>query len=134
MAVSFSKPHTHSYWTRLQINPFTILADNKHNEATAWAKQYFDDHPCKVTLEVIITWLNNLLKSCKICCDHKLTLSIEQSISHFNTHLVNYQVIQRNTIRKIIGYSHVLCLINAAASDDDLDHYLLCSMLHTSSI
>ena len=57
-----------------------LLADNKHNEATAWAKQCFDDHPCEVTLEVIITWLNNLLKSCKICCDHKLTLSIEQSI------------------------------------------------------
>ena len=113
-----------------------LLADGKHDEAVTWAKQYFSNHPCKLSVEKIIIYLNTLLvnESCKICCDHKVISTIEESISHFNKHLVNCQAIQRNTIHQIIGYNHVLCLINAAASDDDLDHYLLCSMLYTSSI
>ena len=43
----------------------SLLADGKHEEAITWAKQYFDNHPCKLTLETIITCLNTLLESCK---------------------------------------------------------------------
>ena len=113
----------------------SLLADGKHNEAITWAKQYFDNHPWKLTLETIISNLNMLLDSCKNSFNHDQVISIilmlENQISFFNGNLQHYfNKFQRRTKRLIIGYSHVLYLVNAAASDDDVRLYLKCSTLY----
>ena len=116
------------------ISIHSLLADGKYGEALAWAKKYFDNHPLKLTLETTTTYLNILLASCKSECDHKVISTIKQSISYFNEHLVSFNKIQRSTIHHIIGYNHVLCLLNAAASNNDVKHYLICSQLYTTSV
>ena len=108
----------------------SLLADGKYNEAIMWAKQYFVNHPWKLTLETIITNLNILLDSCKSSFNHQVTSTIEYNISFFNNNLQYCIRFQRNTILDIIGYCHVLYLVNAAASDDDIKHYLQCSRLY----
>ena len=106
----------------------SLLADGKCNEAITWAKQYFDNHPWKLTLETIITNLKLLLDSCKISFNHQVTSTIEDNISFFTISLQqHFKTLRRNTILNIIGYCHVLDLVNAAASDDDVRHYLKCS-------
>ena len=112
----------------------SLLADGKHDEAVTWAKQYFDNHPLIITLEIIISNLNALLESCKSGCDHIAMLIVKQNISHFNEHITNFNKIRRSTIHHIIGYNHVLYLLNAAASDTDIKHYLICSQLYTRSV
>ena len=112
----------------------SLLADGKCNEAIMWAKQYFDNHPWKLTLETIITNLNILLDSCKSSFNHQMTSTIEDGISLFNRNLQqNFNTFRRATILYIIGYKHVQYLVNGAASDDDVRHYLKCSTLHQSS-
>ena len=108
----------------------SLLVDGKCNEAITWAKQYFDNHPWKLTLETIITNLNTLIDSESF--NHTMTLAIQGYISHCNNHLINCKRFQRDTTLLIIGYNHVLYLVNAAASDDDVKHYLKCSRLHES--
>ena len=108
----------------------SLLADGKHEEAITWVKQYFDNHPCKLTLETIITCLNTLLESCKR--NDVGFLGIQDCIDYFNKDFANFNTLQRHTVLNIIGYNHVLCLINAAASDDDIRHYLICSALYTN--
>ena len=72
--------------------------------------------------------------TCSKISSSKLTrymVFIKDSISHFNDQLsVDFNLFRRTTIL-LIGYNHVLSLINAAASDVDVKDYLLCSNLHT---
>ena len=107
----------------------SLLADGKCNEAITWAKQYFDNHPYKLTLETIITNLNILLDSCKSSFNHQVTSTIEDRISSFNKGFKDFNAFHRSTVLHIIGYKHVQYLVNAAASDDDVRHYLKCSRL-----
>ena len=110
----------------------SLLADGKYNEAIMWAKQYFDNHPRKLTLETIITNLNILLDSCKNSFNHQVTLTIEDYISSFNESFKSFNAMHRSTVLHIIGYKHVQYLVNAAASDDDVRDYLKCSRLYES--
>jgi len=105
----------------------SLLTDGKCNEAITWTKQYFDNHLCKLTLETIIANLNALLDSCKDF-NHEVILNIENLISHFNNDsFESFARLKRETILFVIKYSHVLHLVNAAASNDDVKHYLQCS-------
>ena len=108
----------------------SLLTDGKYNEAITWAKQYFDNHPLKLTMEAIITNLTILRDSCSSANDSKVTLAIENCISDFNKVFLHLNNFQRLTILHIIAYSHVMYLINADASNDDIKHYLLCLMLY----
>ena len=110
----------------------SLLAEGKHNEAITWAKQYFDNHPYKLTLETANAYLNTLLESCKSNFNDAGTLRIEECLCCFTKELTNYHMLQRHTIFIITGYNHVLHLIDAAASDNDINHYILCSTLFTS--
>ena len=113
----------------------SLLADDKSNEAITWAKQYFDNHPWKLTLETIISNLNILLDSCKNSFNHNQVTSviIENQISFYNGNLKDYfYKFQRRTKCLIIGYKHVQYLVNAAASDDDVSHYLNSLRLYSS--
>ena len=109
----------------------SLLADGKYSEAITWAKQYFDNHPYKLTWETIITNFKILFDSCKQSnSDYKLTLAIEDCISHFEKHLSFLHIFKRITTINITGYNHVIHLVNALASDGDILHYLKCSRLY----
>ena len=107
----------------------SLLADGKYNEAIMWAKQYFDNHPWKLTFETIITNFNILLDSCKNSFNHQVTSTIQDHITHFNESFESFNEMQKRTTVYIFGYKHVQYLVNAAASDDDVRHYLKCSTL-----
>ena len=111
----------------------SLLADGKCNEAITWAKQYFDNHPWKLSLETIITNLKILLDSCKSSFSHQVTSTIEDYISYFNKSLQWFNRCQGVITLHIIAYNHVHYLVNAAASDDDVRHYLKCSRLESSN-
>ena len=111
----------------------SLLADGKYNEAVTWAKQYFDNHPWKLTLEMIITNLNILLDSCKKSFYHQVIPTIEHNISFFISNIQYFTKFRRKVTLLIIGYKHVQYLVNAAASDDDIRHYLMCSTLFVGS-
>ena len=105
----------------------SLLADGKYNEAITWAKQYFDNHSWKLTLKTIVINLNIMLDSYE---NSVIQMFIKNKISHFNEQLlIHFSVFRRATILLIIGYNHVLSLVNAAASDVDVKHYLKCSLL-----
>ena len=108
----------------------SLLADGKYGEALAWMKDYFDNHPCRLSIETVITNLNLLLDSSN--CNYAVTLVIEDNLSVFKDLLENLNELQRITMLNIIGYNHVLYLINATNSGDVM-HYLKCSRLYTSS-
>ena len=110
----------------------SLLTDGKYNEAITWVKQYCDNHPCKLTFETIIANLNTLLDSCKKKFNHEVILSIENCISCFNGAFENFAIFRRDIMLYVIGYIHVLHLVNAAASNDDIKHYLVCSMLYNN--
>ena len=110
-----------------------LLADGKHNEAMTWAKQYFDNHPYKITLETAITYLNTLFDSYKSNFSDVGILGIEDCICFCSKEITNFSLLQRHTVLNIIAYNHVLYLMDAAASDNDIKHYLLCSHLFTNS-
>ena len=105
----------------------SLLADGEYNETITWAKQYFDNHPWKLTSKVIITNLNILLDSCKNSFNHDQASNIEEQIFYYDTN--NFNSMPTDTILHIIGYKHVQYLVNAAASDDDVKQYLHCSCL-----
>ena len=109
----------------------SLLVDGKYNEAITWAEQYFDVHPWKLTLEIIIANYNTLLNSCKNNLNHKVILTIEDYISHYNQKLIHFNKCQKFIKLEVIGYGHVICLMKAGASDDDIKHYLICSTLAT---
>ena len=111
----------------------SLLADSEYNEVITWAKQYLNNHPSKLTLETIIKNLKILLDSCKNSLNHQMILTIEDHISSFNTSLQLLNALQRHTMRDIIGYKHVVYLMDAAASDDDVRHYLNCTKSYNSS-
>ena len=101
----------------------SLLADGEYNETITWAKQYFDNHLCKLTLETIINNLNIL---------HKNSFNPEATsdrISHYNRRLHRCSICSTDTMHHIIGYEHVQYLVNAAASDDDVRHCLKCLRL-----
>ena len=105
-----------------------LLTNGQYNEAITWAKQYFEcEHPLKLTLEAVITNLTTLLDSCKSSSTKRVTLAIENSISVFENELFLLNSFLRIIILNITGYSHVVYLANAAASDDDVYHYLYCA-------
>ena len=96
-----------------------------------WTKQYFDNHPCKTTVDAMITNLNTLLNSSEYNFNHKDTLFIQEYVfKKFNGHVVCFNKTLKTVMHKINGFSHVLCLVNAAASDNDINHYLICSALY----
>ena len=66
----------------------SLLTDGKHNEAMTWAKQYFDNHPYKLSLEIIMSNLKNLFDSCNGNFNSEVILAIEGCISHFNQSFV----------------------------------------------
>ena len=103
----------------------SLLAEGKYNEAITWTKQYFDNHPWKLTLETIIANLNTLLHS----CNTSSILTIKDRISTVIQKFDLFNMLRRTTSRYIIGYHHVLYLVNAAASDDDVKHYAICAKI-----
>ena len=105
----------------------SLLSDGKYNEAITWAKQYFDNHLCKLTLETTINNLKILSNSCKNSFIHQV--KIENMTSFFNENLQQFDAMQRRVMLLINGYKHVQYLVNAAASDDDVRHYLMSSTL-----
>ena len=106
----------------------SLLADGEYNETITWAKQYFVNHPWKLTSETIITNFYILLDSCKNSFNNdQMSSSIKDNIYFFNDTLHYFNAFQRDAMHYIIRYKHVQCLINAAASDDDVIHYLKCS-------
>ena len=107
----------------------SLLVDGKYNEVVAWTKQYFDNHPCKLTLEMVISNLNILLDSCKNSFNHKAALTIENYISHYTETFDTYNLWRKSTIVYAIGFLHVIYLTNAEVSDDDVNHYLACSQM-----
>ena len=108
----------------------SLLTDGKYNEAITWTKHYFDnDHPLKLTMETINTNLTNLRDLCINSCTHEVIMTIEGDITEFNKHFVYPTNLRNITILNITGYGHVMYLINAAASDDDIEYYLNCSGL-----
>ena len=112
---------------------YSLLADGKHIEAITWVKHYFGNHPCKQSIETVISNLNTLLDSCKVISNcEEVVLAIKGNISLFSELLENFNGLQRITMLNIIGYNHVLYLVNATTSDD-LVHYLKCSGLYTRS-
>ena len=111
----------------------SLLTDGKYNEVATWAKQYFDNHPYKLTLEIIISNLKDLLDSCKGSFNNEVILAIEGCISHFSQSFILFSRWRRITTLLMVGYIHVMHLLNAAASDDDVKHYLICSMLYINS-
>ena len=102
----------------------SLLAEGKYNVAIMWAKNYF---PSKLNYEPTFIILNALKKSCKSKLDHE---AVDSCISLFEKHFEACKIGQNKLILYIIGYSHVQYLVNAAASDDDVRHYLLCSKLY----
>ena len=104
----------------------SLLAEGKYNEAIIWTKQYFDNHPGKVTLETIIVNLNTLLH---FTSDYNTTLAIKDKISTCSKDFALFNQLRRSTVRRVIGYHHVLYLLNAAASNDDVRHYKICANL-----
>ena len=101
----------------------SLLSDGEYNEAITWAEQYFENDVFKITLETIIANFNALLDL------HIESSFMHEIISLYNAQLVNCHKVQRDMKCLIIGYSHVVCLVNATASDDDVRHYLNCSTL-----
>ena len=110
----------------------SLLAEGKYNETVTWAKQYFDNHPWKQSLETITANLNILLHSCNTS-DYNITLAIKERISSCNINFDVFGRLQRSTICRIIGCHHVLYLVNAAASEVDVKHYAVCTKLHTAT-
>ena len=107
----------------------SLLADGKHNEAMTWAKQYFDNHPHKITWETVITYFNSLLDSCKSNISDLGISVIENCICFCSKEFTSFNLLQRHTMLNIIAYNHVLYLMDAGASDNDIKHYLLCLTL-----
>ena len=101
----------------------SLLADGEYNETITWAKQYFDNHLYKLNLKTTINNLNILRKN---CFNPEATSVIEDIISYYNGSLNHCSRVQTDTMHHIIGYKHVQYLVNAAASDDDVKHYLNC--------
>ena len=110
-----------------------LLTDGNYNEVITWAEQYFHNHPYKLTLQTIISNFKNLLDSCKGSFNNEVILAIEGCISHFNQSLILFSSWRRITTLLMVGYIHVMHLLNAAASDDDIKHYLICSMLYMNT-
>ena len=102
----------------------SLLAEGKYNVAIMWAKHYF---PSKLNYEPIFTTLHTLKKSCKSKLDHD---AVNSCISLFKQHFEGCKRLQNKFLLYIIGYKHVQCLVNAAASDDDVKHFLKCAMLY----
>ena len=102
----------------------SLLADGKHNVAILWAKHYF---PSKLNYEPIFTILHILKGSCKSQLDHEAVDSCKRL---FEQHFEASKRFQNRFLLYIIGYKYVQCLLNAATSDDDVRHYLKCSMLY----
>ena len=95
----------------------SLLADGKHNEAITWAKQHFDNHPWKPTIEI----------------GKKLDKDDDEAIESLSLVSEAIDQIKRYTVLHIYGYSHVLLLVNVGASHDDISHYLVCSGLYGNS-
>ena len=99
----------------------SLLSESKYNEAIIWAKQYLKNHPLQIFFEKVLSKLNILL----------------DSSSNFNYSVIkNYEVkyyrncdgLRTELLFHIIRYNDVFCLVNAAASDDDVRHYLTCTL------
>ena len=105
----------------------SILADGKCSEAISWAKQYFDNHVFKLTFEKILSNLITLLNLCKSYAER---LPVEDCISCINRGYNSLDEMRNVTILLITGYYHVFYLVNVAASDDDVKHYLKCAKLY----
>ena len=105
----------------------SLLADGEYNETITWAKQCFDNHPLKLTLETIFINLKILHDSFKNV--KRLQFVIEDYISVFTENFQATNALQRDALCYIVAYHHVLYLVNAAASDDDVKHYLKCNKI-----
>ena len=79
---------------------------------------------------MIITNLNVILESCKNSFNHKATLIIEKYISQYNKFFVEFNDHQRSLTLLVIRFIHIVYLVNAAASDDDIKHYIACAELN----
>ena len=101
-----------------------LLVDGKYSESMTWIKRYFDNHPCKITLKIIITNLNTLLELSRSDFNDKITLRIKGSISYFNAGCGVLDEGQKIITLDVIKYNNIMCLLNAGASDSDVKHFL----------
>ena len=102
------------------------FTDGKYNLAIMWAKHIFQSK-LNNYLKEIFTICRILNESCKSKVDHE---TVDYFIALFEQHFETCKSLQSKFLLNIIGYKHVQYLVNAAASDDDVRHYLKCSLLH----
>ena len=95
-----------------------LLAEGKHGEAIVWIKQYIENHPANEVLTKTITYLCSL---CESCPDQAST--INDLILHYTMKLKMLNVYQPLMIQLINHHKHILLLINAGASDQDILYY-----------
>ena len=107
----------------------SLLADGKYNDAIMWTKQYFDGHPLKLTLEAVDTYLNSVLNSCESKFRDVVTSNIKSWVHLVNDNFFAFTLLQRRCILYIKAYIHILHLLNAAVSYDDVRRYFICLTL-----
>jgi len=100
----------------------TLLADNKHDEAILWVKQYFENHPLNEILIKTIVYLNTISDSFP-----DQASVIKELISDYTTYFEIISRFQVLMIQNVTNYRHILLLINSGASDEDIRHYLYCA-------
>ena len=107
----------------------SLLADGNYNDAVTWAKQYFVNHPLKLTFEAASTYFNSLLNSSESNFSDVVTSDIKTWVHGVDTIFVTFTKLQRHIILNIIAYIHILHLLNAAVSYDDIKYYFKCSTI-----
>ena len=120
--------HIHRIIKRNCKSIHTLLVDNKYSETLTWAKEYFDKHPWKTTVELIISHFKNLLDLCQKNFNHQETVAIEEYINRYYKAYSHYENWKRLILMYIIRYLHIQCLVKSAASNDDIMYYFNCTI------
>ena len=102
-----------------------LLADNKHDEAIAWVKQYFRNHPLNEILTKAIEYLNTIFE---LFPDEA---SLLDPISKYTHYFQLVSKCQAKMIQNVTNHRHIVLLMNCGASDEDIQHYLYCANIFT---
>ena len=103
-----------------------LLADNKHDEALVWVKQYFEHHPLNEILTKATIYFNTLSESFP-----GQTSIINELISGYDKYFELISKCQTMMSQYVTNHSHILLLINSGATDEDIRHYLYCANIFT---
>ena len=105
----------------------SLLADGILSHVVTWSKHYFDNHPWKLTLELIISHLKFLYDICKRSVNHEVTMNLERYINRYNAIFDRFYGWRRTTLLYITRYCHIACLVISGACIDDIIYFLRCS-------